>query len=366
MTTQELYYRLALCRVNGIGPIKSKKLIGFFGSAKEIFAHKQRALRKSGLCTDIDAAAISTFNDFGSIDQELQYCDKNGIRILDYDDEFYPQRLKACVDSPLLLFFKGQADINPPRILSVIGTRSFSDYGRKICEELIEQLKPFGVLVVSGLAYGIDVIAHKACLKNNMATVGVLAHGLHTVYPYAHKTIAADMLQQGGLLSEYFSKSKPDRGNFPSRNRIVAGMADATVVIETDIRGGSMITADLAFSYNRDVFCFPGRSIDPKSAGCNLLIKKLRAQLVTSAEDIAMELGWKQITRPKPVQKELFMELNSEEQHIVAALREKATMHVDELLSLTGLNSSQIAMGLLNLEMKDLVRVVPGKMISLC
>jgi DNA processing protein len=215
------------------------------------------------------------------------------------------------------------------------------------------------------MAYGIDVIAHKACIKNGIPTAGVLAHGLDMIYPAAHAPVAREMQQQGALLSEYFSHSVLEKGNFPTRNRIVAGLADATIVVETDIRGGSMITADIAFSYNREVYCFPGRSIDAKSAGCNLLIRKLKGQLITSADDIARELGWKHVPKSRAVQKELFIVLSEQEKELVQILQQRQAVHIDELMQLSNLNSSEIASVMLNLEMMNVIQIVPGKMISL-
>ncbi len=217
----------------------------------------------------------------------------------------------------------------------------------------------------TGIVAGIDIIAHKSCLKHQIPTVGVVAHGLDTLYPQAHTAVAKEMVHEGAILSEYFSKSKLEKGNFPTRNRIVAGLSDATIVIETDLRGGSMITAEIAFSYNREVFCFPGRSIDSKSAGCNFLIRKLKAQLITNADDLAHELGWKQLSKPKALQRELFIEMTQEEKNIVAIIREKPSVSIDELMQLSRLNSSQIAASMLNLEMQNIIQVMPGKMVKL-
>lgn len=365
MHTQELYYRLALSLVNGIGPVKYKKLISVFGSAEETFRQNFKSLRQTGLLTDGNAAALKSFDDFKLVDRELQYTADHQIHIRCFDDENYPQRLANCVDSPSLLFQKGDVDLNSQRVLSVIGTRAFTEYGRRMCEEMIEQLKGYHAVIVSGMAYGIDIIAHKACVKHSSPTVGVLAHGLHMIYPPAHAPVAKEMLQQGALLSEYFSHSALEKGNFPTRNRIVAGLSDATIVVETDVRGGSMITADIAFSYNREVYCFPGRSIDTKSAGCNLLIRKLKGQLITSADDIARELGWKQMPKPRAVQKELFIMMSEDEKTLLAILRQKQPVHIDELMQLANLNSSQIAAAMLNLEMMNIIHIIPGKMIGL-
>ena len=365
MENQELFYRLALNLVNGIGPVKYKKLIATFQTAENIFKQSFKSLKKTDLLTEANADAIKSFKDFNSVEKELTYTEKHGIHIRCFDDATYPQKLKNCLDSPVLLFQKGNANLNAQRVLSVIGTRSFTEYGKKICEELITQLKPYHVVVTSGLAYGIDIIAHKACLKYDIPTLGIVAHGLDMMYPRAHMAIAKEMQHQGGILSEYFSNSPLEKGNFPSRNRIVAGISDATIVVETDMKGGSMITADIAFSYNREVFCFPGRTIDSKSAGCNFLIKKLKGQLVTGADDIATEMGWKTSAKPVAVQKELFIEMSDEERKIVDLLRTKESIHIDELLMLSQLNSSQVAGAMLSLEMQQILMVMPGKMIRL-
>ncbi|MBK7690691.1 MAG: DNA-protecting protein DprA [Bacteroidetes bacterium] len=365
MNPIELYYRLALSQVSGIGPIRYKKLIAHFETAEQVFKQRPKTLKKCGIISESMAEAILQFAAYPLVDAELKYVQQNRIQIHCFDDESYPNRLKSCVDSPPILFQRGAANLNHPRLVSVIGTRSYTDYGRKMCEDLIEQLKPFNVQVASGLAYGIDIIAHKNCLKHHIPTIGVVAHGLKTVYPAAHSTIAREMLEEGALLSEYFSNAKLEKGNFPSRNRIVAGMSDATIVVETDVRGGSMITAEIAYSYNRDVFCFPGRSIDVKSAGCNFLIRKLKAQMITNANDLLQEMGWKQTTTPKPIQRELFIEMSDDEKKIVTILREKQQLAIDELLHLSNLHSSQMAASMLNLEMQHIIQVMPGKIIKL-
>lgn len=365
MNNQELFYRLALGKVNGIGPIKYKKLISLFDSAEQIFGLNAKILKRSGLLSEANIEAIRNFRDFADVENELKFVASEAIKIFFFDEVDYPEKLKNCVDSPAILFQKGPVDLNNTRVLSVIGTRSFTEYGRRVCEDLVEQLKPYNVVIVSGLAYGIDVIAHRACLKNQIPTVGVLAHGLAMMYPPGHSTVAREMVQSGGLLSEYFSSAKLEKGNFPSRNRIVAGLSDATIVVETDLKGGSMITAEIAFSYNREVFCFPGRSIDSKSAGCNFLIRKLKAQLITGADDLAKELGWKQSTKPKVVQKELFIEMTENEKIIMQVLSSTPQIHIDELLQLSNLSNSQIAGAMLNLEMQNIIQVMPGKMISI-
>jgi len=365
MEQQELIYRLAMCQINGIGPVRYKKMIEFAGSAKSIMTADGKFLRKAmGLHAKV-AEMIRSFSDYALIENEIAFTEKNNIQILCFDENTYPQKLKLCADSPSVLFYKGTPIVQNKRLLSVIGTRSYTEYGKRICEELVQQLLPYDVCIVSGLAYGIDILTHKACIKNEVTTIGVLAHSLDSIYPYAHTGTAADMQLNGGLLSEYFSNTKPEKQNFPSRNRIVAGMSDATVVIETDIKGGSMITADIAYSYNRDVYCYPGKVTDTKSAGCNFLIKSLKAQLVTCGEDIATHLGWNTIVKKKTQQRQLFLDLSPIEEKIVHVLHEKSTVHIDELYILTDLNSSQIATSILNLEMQNIIKVMPGKMISM-
>jgi len=364
MEKEELFYKLALSKVDGIGAIKYKKLLEEFGSAKAILKATFRQLKLVQGLGQTNICAIRKFADFGVIEKEMEFAEKNSIQILDLDNLNYPTRLKQCIDPPSVLFYKGNADLNHPKVISVIGTRMYTEYGKRICEELIDGLKPYDVLVPSGLAFGIDAIAHKACLRIDVPTVGVVAHGLDSMYPGAHLSLSKQMQQHGGLLSEYFSNTRADKRNFPTRNRIVAGMADATVIVETDIRGGSMITAEIAYSYNRDVFCVPGRITDEKSNGCNHLIKTLKGQLITSADDIANSLGW---TRPKSchVQRQLFIELTVNEQLIMDFLKSAGQMHIDEFYTKSILSSSELAASLLSLEMQHIIRIMPGKLVTL-
>jgi DNA processing protein len=249
--------------------------------------------------------------------------------------------------------------------VSIIGTRNNTDYGKTITDQLVEGLQSLNVLVLSGLAYGIDAIAHKAAIHNNLSTIGVLAHGLDKIYPSAHEGLAKQMLYNGGLLSEFRKGTLPDKHNFPRRNRIVAGMADCTIVIETAIKGGSMITAELANGYNRDVFAYPGKTSDSKSAGCNYLIKNNKAQLLTDADDLIEQMGWVNKKKKPKLQRELFINLTPEQEIIVNILKEKETVHVDELYLKSGLNSSTVAATILGLEFENLVVSLPGKMYKL-
>jgi DNA processing protein len=273
-----------------------------------------------------------------------------------------------CYDSPTLLFYKGTADLNPAKIISIVGTRTHTDYSKKITDRLIEELSSQNILIVSGMAYGVDAIAHKAAVKNNLPTIGVLAHGLDQIYPPDHSNLARDMLKNsGGLLTEFRSNTKPDKHNFPTRNRIVAGMSDATIVIESGIKGGSMVTAELANGYNKDVFAIPGKVTDSKSAGCNNLIKSNKAMLLTDAHQLLEIMGWeekKQESKSKS-QKGIFIELSSDEKIIVDILNEKESVHIDEINLRSGLSNSAIAAAILNLELQNVVNGLPGKLYKL-
>jgi DNA processing protein len=277
-------------------------------------------------------------------------------------DKEYPQRLLNCYDSSSLLYYKGNADLNASKIIAIVGTRNHNEYGKNTCEKFVEELKNEDVLIVSGLAFGIDSIAHKTSVKNNLKTVGVLAHGLDRVYPSQNASLAKQMIQDGGLLTEFKSNTIPDRQNFPTRNRIVAGISDCVVVIETGIKGGSLITAELANGYNKDVFAFPGRITDSKSEGCNYLIKNNKAALITCADDLLENMGWKENKKPSAKkQRELFIELTGDEKIIIDILQTQQQVHIDELHFKSKLNSSAVAQALLMLEMQGIITSLPGK-----
>jgi DNA processing protein len=365
----DLLYQLALTLVPHIGCVQTKILIQHFGTAENIFKAKKFELEQIEGIGQIRARSIKRFTDFSKAEKESAFIEKFKIQPFFFTDEKYPQRLLNCYDSPSLLFYKGNADLNCSKVIAVIGTRRNSEYGKQVTEELIGYLAAFNVLVISGLAFGIDAIAHKAALKNNLLTVGVLAHGLDKLYPSEHTYIAKEMIQQGGLLTEFRSDSKPDKHNFPVRNRIVAGMADAVIVVETGIKGGSIITAELANGYNKDVFAFPGKTTDHKSAGCNHLIKTNKAALITDAQQLSEWLGW--TIRPRSSfdsrfsQKKLFVELSENETIIMDMLKEKQTMHIDELNIRSNINASAVAAAILNLELQGIISLLPGKMYML-
>ena len=363
----ELLYQLALTEIPNIGCVQAKILIEHFGDAEAIFKAKESSLKNIEGIGEVRARSIKSFVDFSNAEKEIKFIEKFKIRPLFITDTDYPKRLLNCYDSPTLLFYKGQADLNSSKIVAVIGTRSHTEYARQLMDKLVSGFAEQNVLVVSGMAFGVDALAHKAAIKNNLPTVGVLAHGLNQIYPSEHSGLAKDMIHHGGgLLTEYRSSSKPDKHNFPVRNRIVAGMSDAIIVVETDIKGGSMITAELANGYNKDVFAFPGKTNDNKSAGCNYLIRNNKATLITKAEDLVQSMGWEEKKKPSAKkQKELFIELTIDEKKIIKILQEKETVHIDEINFRSGLSSSAVAAAILNLELQNVIKSSPGKIYSL-
>lgn len=364
----DLLYQLALTRVPQIGSVQAKLLADEFENAEAIFKAKKSLLEKIEGIGSVRATSIKSFDLFKEQESEINFIEKYKITPLFLKDELYPQRLLNCYDPPTLLFYRGAANLNSSKIISIIGTRSNTDYGKQMVEQIIEQLAPLQPVVVSGLAYGVDAVAHKQSVKHLLPTVGVLAHGLDKIYPPAHTALAKEMIAGGGgLLTEFRKETKPDKHNFPTRNRIVAGMCDATIVIETGVKGGSMITAHLANSYNRDVFAIPGKTTDSKSEGCNYLIQSNKAVLIRNGNDIVQHMGWEeQLTKKQNSrQKEIFITLNDEEKIIVELLKEKETVSIDELNINCNLNSSIIASVLLTLELQGVVQSLPGKMYSL-
>ena len=364
---KDLLYQIALTLIPNIGPVQAKILLQHC-NAEEIFHAKKSFLEKIEGIGPVRAASIAAFKDFTQAEEEIKFIEKYKIKPLFVTDSDYPKRLLNCYDSPTLLFYKGEADLNASKIVAIIGSRSHTDYGKLATEKIIKDLVNQNVLVVSGLAYGIDSIAHKAAVKNDLSTVGVLAHGLDQIYPAEHAGLAKDMIKHnGGLLTEFRSNSKPDKHNFPTRNRIVAGMSDATIVIETGIKGGSMITAELANSYNKEVFALPGKITDSKSTGCNYLIKNNKAMLLTDAEELIQVMNWQE-NKKKPFaarQKQLFIELTTDEKIVVTILQEKEKVHIDEINSKSGLNSSAVAAGILSLELQNVILSLPGKLYQL-
>ena len=310
----------------------------------------------------IRASEIKKFRLFERIENEIQYANNNNIAVLVKGQEDYPRRLEECLDAPHVLYYKGHTQLNALKTISIIGTRSPSSYGKEHTSSLIATLAAYAPLVVSGLAYGIDTIAHRESIKNEMPTVAVLGHGFKFIYPYENRQLAAEMISNGGLLTEFMHDVKPDKQNFPKRNRIVAGLADAVVVIESGEKGGSLITADIANSYNRDVLALPGRTTDLKSSGCNYLIKNNKANLITSGKDLIEFLNWvKKSTPTKKYQLEFFVDLNDHEKLIFEQINERGPISIDEITIRAGIKPSMAASIIFSLEMKNLVVALPGK-----
>lgn len=365
--SSELIYQLALCEVPYIGNVHAKKLYEIFGSATEIFKARQGDLERVENIGEVKARSIKNFREFSKAEREIAFMDKYGIRPLSIIDKNYPQRLLNCFDPPAMLFFIGNANLNAIRIVSIVGTRNNTEYGKCFTDTLIKSLAGKNVLVISGLAFGIDSIAHRSSLKYGIPTVGVVGHGLDMIYPRENAGLAKQIIEFGGVLTEFKSKTKPDKHNFPSRNRVVAGISDATIVIESGLKGGSIITANLAFGYDRDVFAVPGRVTDVRSAGCNRLIRENNGVLLDDPENFIEVMGWNDDHEKKGrvFQKDLFPELKPEEIRILEFLRKKVHTEIEELILSCGLSSSEIAAGLLNLEILGLVKVLPGKRFSL-
>lgn len=365
--SQQLLYQLALTLVPNIGDVHAKTLINHFGDAESVFKAKLSILEKIEGIGTVRAESIRQFDDFKEAEKEIAFIEKYKIKTLFLTDEAYPKRLLNCYDSPTLLFYKGSADLNASKIVAIVGTRKYTDYGKDFTENLVKDLSAQNILIVSGLAFGIDAIAHKAAIKNDLPTVGVVGHGLDKMYPPENANIARDMVKAGGgILTEFFSGTIPDKHNFPLRNRIVAALSDATIVVETDIKGGSMITANLADAYNRDVFAVPGRTTDKKSSGCNHLIKNNKGILLTDAQELLEVMGWAEKKKHKAKkQREIFIEMTAEERAVVQLLQEKEAVHIDEINLKSGLSSSSAAAAILNLELQNVIASMPGKMYRL-
>jgi DNA processing protein len=366
MNLDEKLYQIALTLVEGVGDINAKTLLAYCGSASEIFKQKKdKLLRIPGIGKYTAKSIFASKELLKRAEEELKFIEKYKIMPLFYTDDDYPSRLKYCSDSPILIYYKGTASLNAAKIVSVVGSRKPSDYGKQITEDLIKELALTNVLIISGLAYGIDVCAHKAALNSNMETVGVVAHGLDRIYPQQHTNVAKKMLENGGLLTDFMSGTNPDAVNFPKRNRIVAGLCDALVVVESKRKGGSLITATIANSYNKDVFAFPGRTNDELSEGCNGLIKQNRATLIENAADLLYAMQWEELLSTKKntiTQLPLQINLTADEQLVIDAFKNKNPISVDELCFICNMPVSKVAGLLLQLEFSNLIKSKPGKM----
>jgi DNA processing protein len=359
-----MIYNIALSLVEGIGHKTAKNLLNKFENAETIFKSSIKDLSHIEGVGAIRSKAFKNKQVLKRAEEILVQHDKEGIDILFYKNPSFPKRLVQCEDAPILLYYKGNAHLNAQKMLAIIGTRKNTEYGAKMMEHMMEQFQSISDLVIiSGLALGIDGLAHRFALKNNIPTIGVVAHGLDITYPPSHKKLAQEMLANGGLLSEYPLMSKIELANFPMRNRIVAGLCDASIIVESDRKGGAMITSKLAVGYNREVFAFPGRSIDSRSEGCNELIKKNMAQLIESGEDVLSFMNWTDTqTKNKPKQALLFTQLNEQEQLLIKLIQEKEMIHADELKLKSALSDSKLASYLLQLEMQNIIKSLPGKL----
>ena len=361
MHEEEIRDHLSLVRIPQIGDVHIPQLIRIAGSAGALFRMRRKELESIAGIGAARASAILGFRDHARSEQEMRYAKQQGINIIIRGTPEYPERLNHCHDAPHVLFFKGSLPLDQTRVLSVVGTRSPTTYGKERTQELMAALTAENVLVVSGLAYGVDTIAHREAVTLGMATVGVLAHGLDKIYPQVNRPLAMSMLNNGGLLTECWKGTQPDRQNFPRRNRIVAGLADAVVVVESGEKGGSLITADIANSYNRDVFVFPGRASDLQSRGCNELIRTHQAQLISCGRDLLEAMNWQSVPQEKQIkQVSLFPELSDAEQEIFQLFRDGEAKSVDVLQRLSGSSPASLSAILLSLELKGLLQILPG------
>ena len=363
MPEDELTALLTLNRIDGLGCAGARFLYEQLGSAKEIFRCRDhlKELIPGVRQSLIEALDYSGYHSF--VREELEFIKRHGISCITFADEDYPARLRDCSDAPLVLFKMGNANLNALHIVSIVGTRKATDYGLSVCCSFINELYRLcpDIVVISGLAYGIDVQAHKSALSAGCSTIGVLAHGLDMIYPPSHKPIARSMLEKGALVTEFMSRTVPLKNNFVRRNRIIAGLSDATVVVESRAKGGSLVTAEIAESYNRDCFAFPGSVGDPCSVGCNELIRTNRANLITSAEDFLSAMNWRTGTYTAPVQKQLFPELSDDETRVFERIRLKAHgVHLNTIMVDCNIPYIKLTSILFSLEMKGLIKASPG------
>lgn len=361
-----LLHKIAITLIPGVGDVNARRLISYCGGVEAVFRERRTTLLKIPGIGEATAASVVSQDVLSRAAREVDYIEKNGVKPLFYLDDDYPWRLKNCMDSPVMLYFDGNANLNAERTVAIVGTRRITDYGREVCRALVEGLSAMNVLTVSGLAFGVDTCAHRYSLDHGISTVGVLGHGLDRLYPPQNRSLAQRMAGNGGLITEFMSGTNPDRENFPQRNRVIAGMADAVIVVESGMKGGSLITADIANSYNRDVYAVPGRVGDERSSGCNWLIKSNRAALIETAADLSYLMSWEEKSKTKvPRQQELFRELQPDEQVVVDLLRETGDLTIDALISALGLSSGKVAAALLGLEFSGIVVCLPGKVYKL-
>jgi DNA processing protein len=362
MTEQDLFSLLALQKVELVGDVVAKKLLNYFENPSDVFTAKAQLLTS---IDGIGAGLVKNLKDksvFEKAEAEVKFIQENDIDVHFYKENSYPDKLKHCFDAPILLFSAGNINLKQTKIISIVGTRQVTSHGAEFCRNLIAEIAPLNPIIVSGFAYGVDIVAHQAAMENDLQTIGVLAHGLNQMYPASHKKYCKKMEEKGGFMTEFWSSSNPDKENFVKRNRIVAGMTEATIVIESAERGGSLITAMLANDYNRDVFAVPGRTTDKFSTGCNNLIKTQKANLLTSAADLIYMLNWDIAASTKAVQKQLFVDLPPDEQIIYDYLLQKGKELMDTIALDCGFPIYVLSGMLLNMELKGVIRPLPGKL----
>ncbi|HBH05635.1 MAG TPA: DNA-protecting protein DprA [Flavobacteriales bacterium] len=359
----QLKYWLALLSLDAVGPVLARKVARTIESPSALYGESRKEqLEKLKFLGTRAVSLLSAAPDWKWVEQELNFIDNNEVRWVTINDQAYPNRLKHCEDAPPVLFYKGEINFNPDRVLAIVGTRKATRYGKDICREVVAGFEGTDTLILSGLAQGIDIAAHRAAMEFGLQTAGVLGHGLDHMYPAGHRPDALKMERKGGIITEFPSGTIPDPVNFPRRNRIVAGMCDVLLVVESGKKGGSMITAELALSYNRDVFAMPGRATDVLSEGCNYLIKTQRAGLAQSSRDIIYQMNW-ELKKPA-IQQKIFVELTDQEKEILALFDRQEKWLLDDMVEAAGQNSSELSFLLLNLELNGLLRALPGKVYS--
>jgi DNA processing protein len=367
MNPDQLRYKIGIGLIPKIGPVLTRRLIAYCGSAEGVFQEKRAGLAKIPGIGDRLAEYVHANRNLDLADAELEWVKKYSVDVLFYLDPEYPDRLKQCEDAPVILYARGNANLNRAKIISLVGTRNPTDEGRKITRDLVETIAASypELLIVSGLAYGIDTCAHKNAIRYKLDNVAVLGHGLSFMYPPSNRDLAVQIASKGALLTEYMHDEKPESANFIKRNRIIAGMADATIVIESGDKGGALITADIANSYNRDVFAVPGRITDKYSAGCNRLIKTNRAALLESIADLEYLMNWQKSKQPEVYQASLFEEMTDEERLLTGLLKTTPCMTIDQLALMSDFPVSKTSSVLLTMEFKGIVKCLPGRVYKL-
>lgn len=364
---RNLLYEVALTLVPGVGDVNGKKLVAYCGGAEAVFCEKRNSLSKIPGIGEKTVESIMSQEVLSRAEKELAFADKNGIDVLYYLNPDYPKRLQHCYDSPMVLYCKGAMDLNAEKMVAVVGTRNVTDYGRQMTDKIISDLRDDDVVVVSGLAYGVDTCAHTASLKYDLLTVAVLAHGFHTIYPPVNKNLARKIVDGGGcLLTEQMSGAEPDKENFPKRNRIVAGMTDCLIVVESASKGGALITAEIANAYDREVFSIPGRIGDTYSEGCNKIIKDNKANILLDIADLRSIMRWDDNKKTTPKQMRLFREFSDEEKMVMKLFEENEIVYLDRIITDTMFSPTRIASILLALEFDGILTALPGKRYQIC